>query len=155
MKSGLSVGELMTQNPISVPPTLSLQAAAKLMTQKRVGSLLVVEQDDLVGILVRADMIREVVAQAKNPSEMTVADIMTESVYTATPDIDVLEALEIMANKDIRTLPVTNSDELVGFITAKDILKINPELFELLSDNFVLREEERKLRHSPFEPRDV
>lgn len=152
MKSGLSVGELMTRSPITVPRTLSIQSAAKLMSDKNVGSLLVVENDELLGILVRADIIRNVVALAKNPAEIIVSDIMTDTVFTTTPDMDVLDALEIMADRDIRHLPVLHNDELAGFITAKDIVKVNPELFELLSDSIVLREEERKLKHSPFEP---
>jgi CBS domain-containing protein len=152
MKSGLEVGELMTRNPIVIPKTLTIQAAAKLMSEKKVGSLLVVEEEDLSGIIVRADIIREVVALAKNPAEVQVADIMTEAVFTTTPNVDILDALQLMADNDIRTLPVLKGDELVGFITAKDILKVNPELFELLSDNIVLREEERKLQYEPFEP---
>ena len=155
MKSGLCVGELMTRKPVVIPSNLSVQDAARIMSEKSLGSLLVAEKEDLLGILVRADIIREVVAKAKNPSEVLVRDVMTQEVLVISPDKDVLDALRFMAEHDIRTVPVLEGEELVGFITAKDILKVNPELFELLSDTFVLREEERKLTLSPFEPENL
>lgn len=155
MKSGLCVGELMTRDPICIPKTLGVQVAAKIMNDKSVGSLLVTDGDLLEGIIVRADILREVVAYSRDASELSVADIMTQDLLVATQEMDVLDALTLMADHDIRTLPVLEDEELVGFITAKDILKVNPELFELISETFVLREEERKLNASPFEPRDV
>lgn len=144
----------MTQNPVYIPPTLNIQHAAQVMRDKKLGSLLVYDTE-LRGIIVRADIIKTVVAEAKNPTETTVEEIMTEGLVTIHPDTDILDALELMGEHDIRTLPVMHKNELVGFITAKDILKINPELFELLADNIVLREEQRKTAKNPFEPRSV
>ncbi|MFT4250256.1 MAG: cyclic nucleotide-binding/CBS domain-containing protein [Candidatus Woesearchaeota archaeon] len=155
MKSGLCVGELMTHKPVSIPGSVSVQDAARIMSEKSVGSLLVVEENELLGILVRADIIREVVAYGKDASSVLVEDVMTQEVLVISPEKDVLDALRFMAEHDIRTLPVLQGEELVGFITAKDILKVNPELFELLSETYVLREEKRKLRLSPFEPENL
>lgn len=155
MQTGVAVAEIMTRKPVTIPPNLSVRTAAQLMKEKSVGSLLVEENHELLGILTKSDIIREVVAEAKDAQDIRADDIMTRAVITTRPDKDVFEALVLMKDNDVRHLPVLEKDALAGFVTIKDIIKINPALLEIIRDDINLREEERKLRAKPFEPREL
>lgn len=144
MKTGIQVAEAMTEVPVTVSPETSLAECAKVMANKHVGSLVIKEKDDFLGIVTEQDFVRK--AMAKNlPADLTkVKQIMRTTVITISPEKDIFEALELMGDQNIRHLPVVDGEKFIGFITGKDILKIQPELFEILADKIELREEERK-----------
>ncbi len=145
MKTGLSVADAMTKKPIQVPKNITVRECARIMRDKDIGSLLVVEEQDLLGIITEEDVVERVVAEGLDPETMCAEDIMTEELITAPPEKDIVDALALMRDHDLRHLPVLSEGQLVGFLTAKDILKIEPQLFEILLDSIDLREEERKL----------
>ncbi len=132
MKTGVSVVDAMTHSPVTVMPTKSLEFCAKLMKEKNIGSLIVEQDKKLLGIITEWDVVRKVVADGRDPKFMRAEDIMENKVVTIEPDKDVFEALVTMRNSDIRHLPVVNGSELLGFLTLKDVLKIQPELFDIL-----------------------
>ncbi|MEA3430372.1 MAG: CBS domain-containing protein [Nanoarchaeota archaeon] len=144
MKTGIQVAEAMTEIPVSVSPETSLAECAKVMANKHVGSLVIKENEKFIGIVTEQDFVRK--AMAKNlPADITtVKQIMKDTIFTISPEKDIFEALELMGEENIRHLPVTDGERFIGFITGKDILKIQPELFEILADKIELREEERK-----------
>ncbi|MBW3003980.1 CBS domain-containing protein [Candidatus Woesearchaeota archaeon] len=144
MKTGIQVAEAMTEVPVSVSPDTYLDECAKLMARMHVGSLIVKQGDDFLGIVTEQDFVRK--AMAKNlPADLTkVKQIMKSELITISPEKDIFEALELMGEENIRHLPVVDGKRFIGFITGKDILKIQPSLFEILADKIELREEERK-----------
>jgi CBS domain-containing protein len=146
LETGYKVGDCMTLHPIMVSCDMSISACAKLMKEKHVGSLLVENEKKLVGLLTEQDLVRNGLAEGKNP-ETTKADevmIKIEELVTISPEQDLFQALKVMRDYNIRHLPVMDGELLVGFLTSKDILKIQPQLFELLAEKIVLREENRK-----------
>ncbi|MBI4448613.1 CBS domain-containing protein [Candidatus Woesearchaeota archaeon] len=145
MKTGIKVVDAMTRLPISVAPGTTLQDCAHLMKEKKVGSLLVKEGDSLVGILTERDVVRKAVASGLDAAKTPAKDVMVEEVITTPPNADIFEAIHLMKDHDIRHLPVADGKKLVGFITIKDILKIQPQLFENLVDKMRIAEEERKM----------
>ncbi len=145
MKTGLLVGEVMTKKPVIVPPNLSVKECARIMSNYDIGSLIIASGKKLLGIITRADIISKVVSDAKDPNIVSVDKIMTCELLTITPDKDVGDAMKLLRKHDVRHLPVVDTDGLVGFLTVKDILKVQPQLFDLLVDNITLREERRKL----------
>ena len=145
MNTGIKVGDAMTLKPVGVAPEMHVAACAQLMKQYKVGSLVVSDGDKLIGILTENDMVRRCLAEGKNPLTMSAMDLCTENVVTVNPEEDIFDAIQIMIDYDIRHLPVTIEEKLVGFITVKDILKLEPALFDILSEKFELRESERKL----------
>jgi CBS domain-containing protein len=151
MKTGYKVHDVMTNVPVFVKPTTTLDICALEMKNNKVGTLLVKDKDDLVGILSERDIVRKIVANTKEyekkkkyPSNIAVSEIMTKDLITVDPKKDIFEALKIMKEFDIRHLPVIFEKKLVGILTMKDILKIEPQLFELLVEKIHLREESRK-----------
>ena len=134
----------MTEQPITVSPDLTLKESAQLMAKKHVGALIIREKRKVVGIMTEKDMVRQAVAKGKDPVKTKIKEIMNIQVNTIEPDKDIFEALKIMRDLNIRHLPVVQDKKMVGLLTLKDILKIEPELFDLLVEKFELREEERK-----------
>ncbi len=144
MKIGYKVGDAMTTKPSVVSPDTSVEEAAKIMAKEGIGSLVVCQNGELVGIITEKDFVERVVAKGLNVGDLKVKDIMTKKVYTASPDDDLIDAIRLMARMNVKRLPVVNEGKFVGFVTAKDILAIQPDLLELLTQRFKLRELERK-----------
>jgi signal-transduction protein with cAMP-binding, CBS, and nucleotidyltransferase domain len=143
MKTGYKVCDAMTEKPVTVSPDLSLQECAKIMSDRHVGAVLV-HNKELDGIITEQDIVRKSVINNDKPSVRKASDIMETVMHTIGPEKDIYDALVHMKEKNIRHLPVVSNREMVGLLTLKDILKIEPQLFDLLVEKFELREEERK-----------
>jgi CBS domain-containing protein/ribosomal protein S27AE len=145
MKIGIKVGDVMTRNFVSVKPDLSIAQCAKVMVKKRVGSVIVKHGDNLKGILTEGDIVRTV-AGKKNPAKIKVKDIMSKSPVTIGPSEDMYDALVKMRAKKIRWLPVTVKNSVIGLLTIKDILRIEPSLFDIVSEMNPIKEEIEKFK---------
>ncbi len=144
IKTGYTVGDAMTMNPITILANKTLRDAAKIMAKEHVGSLLVKENDSIIGILTEQDVVRKGVAGTGNTALKKVKEVMETNLTTTTPDEDIFEALRIMRDYNIRHLPVMHNGKFVGLVTLKDILKIEPDLYEIMVEKIQLRETERK-----------
>jgi CBS domain-containing protein len=117
-----TVREAMTPSPCTVTRSTPVVEAARRMSSEDVGSLPVVEGDDiLVGIVTDRDIALRVVAAGLDPSTMQVGEILSERPTTAFPDEPLSDALEMMAYRQVRRLPVTEDDRLVGMLTQADV----------------------------------
>ncbi|MFH0870185.1 MAG: CBS domain-containing protein [archaeon] len=144
MKTGYEVGNCMTIQPITISKDMTLAECARLMKDKHVGSLLVLEKGNLIGLVTEQDLVRKAMAENKDPTKTFVRDIMINELITIAPAEDIYEALKKMRDYNIRHLPVVERGKLAGFLTMKDILKIQPQLFDLIVERIELREEARK-----------
>jgi len=134
----------MTTEPVNIRESALIPDCASLMKEKHVGALLVVENKRLKGIITEQDIVRRVVAEGLNPKETIAKDILSSNIYSIPPGEDIFEALLIMKDENIRHVTVMEGDKLLGLLTGKDILKIEPQLFELLAEKIELREASRK-----------
>ena len=144
MKTGYTVGDAMTMNPITISTKKTLRDAARIMRDEHVGSLLVTEDKNIVGIVTERDIVKKAVAELGNPSQKKVKEVMATDLVTTTPEEDIFEAIRIMRDYNFRHLPVKHGGKIIGLITMKDILKIEPDLYEILVEKIKLRETERK-----------
>ena len=144
IKTGYTVGDAMTMNPITIPANKTLRDAAKIMSKEHIGSLLVTEEKNIIGIITERDIVKKAVALLGNPSLKKVKEVMATDLVTTTPDEDIFEAIRIMRDYNFRHLPVKHNGKIVGLVTLKDILKIEPDLYEIMVEKIQLREEERK-----------
>jgi len=142
MKSGFKVADAMTINPISIGPDTTLIECASIMSEKHVGAIVVKDWNSL-GILTEQDIVRKAVANGIDVNEK-VKKFSETKLYTISPSADIYDALIKMRDNNIRHLPVVENNEMVGLLTIKDILKIEPQLFDLIVEKFELREESRK-----------
>jgi CBS domain-containing protein len=134
------VKDAMTKRVIVIKPDLTVKEAAKIMTEHRVGSLVVMENDKLAGIITELDIIWKVVAGDLNPNETLVKDIMTKEVITIRSDQTLEDATHLMVEKKIKKLPVMEDDKLVGIITATDLISVQPKLIEALAKLMLFQE---------------
>ena len=145
MKIGVKVGDVMTRNFISVNPDMTVSECSKIMISNKVGSLIVKSDGRLDGIMTEGDVIKAI-AMKKDLSKVKAKDIMTTKVVTINPSADMYEALKKMRGKKIRWLPVTVKNKVIGMLTVKDILRIEPSLFDIVSEFTTIREETEKLK---------
>jgi len=148
MKTGFLVGDAMTKRPITIQSSLTVEECARIMADRHVGSLVVVDSGKASGIVTEQDFVRKVMARGKDAKKVHVADVMISDMLTIAPDVDIYDALVLMRDNNIRHLPVVHDGEMVGFLTLKDVLKVEPQLFEIMVDRFELREEGNKPVHS-------
>jgi len=144
MKTGYKVTVAMTKSPITTTPENVLSDCAKQMESKHVGGLLIIDNEKLKGVITEQDIVRKAIAKGKDPKNTKVRDVMETKVITISPDKDIYDALVMMRDNNIRHLPVLHKNEMLGLLTIKDILKIEPQLFDLIAEKFELREERRK-----------
>jgi CBS domain-containing protein len=133
IKSRILVKDVMTRNIISISPKSSITEAAKIMSEKDIGGVLVIDENKPIGMLTERDIVRRVVAQGLNPLNTKVEEAMSTPLFFIDANAEVSEAARIMATENIRRLPVMDNGKLVGILTTYDILTIAPELFDALS----------------------
>ncbi len=144
MKTGYKVCDAMTLEPITVGLNATLKACAQKMINEDIGSLLIVDKSKLKGIVTQTDFVRFGVEE-RDFSKTPIKEVMQKDVVTITPEKDVTDALELMKKYNIKHLPVVEDERVLGFLTLKDILRIEPDLFDLLIEKIEIREASRKL----------
>jgi CBS domain-containing protein len=121
---GQIIKDVMTSNPCSIDAEKSVAYAAKMMREEDVGLAPIVEGDKLIGMLTDRDIAIRVVAEGRNPEQVKVADVASKQVVTVDPQQDLDEALRIMAEHQVRRLPVVEEDgKLVGVVAQADIAR--------------------------------
>lgn len=133
----MKVRDLMSQKVKWVEPNQSLEEVAKILASSDIGSVPVCQGQNVVGIITDRDILVRAIAKGMDPKMTKVNEVMTPSVLTVSPDTDIHQASDIMAEKQIRRLPVVENNQLVGFLAIGDIavetIHVN-EAGEALSD---------------------
>jgi len=119
----ISVKELMIKNVISVESSDSLQNVAKKLYLKRVGSAIVMENDKPVGIITNRDIVN-CIGSFDMSLESPASKIMSSPLIYVHPDESIIEVAEIMTSKNIRKIPVIVNNEVLGIISASDLVVI-------------------------------
>ncbi|MDA8085459.1 MAG: CBS domain-containing protein [Nitrospiraceae bacterium] len=117
----MTVRQYMNKNVISLPTSSTLLEAARLMKDKKVGSIIIEENLKVKGILTDRDIAFAVAAGGKDPSSTLVSDIMVQDPITVDADADLDSALRIMNRASVRRLPVLENGKLSGVISSADI----------------------------------
>lgn len=107
----------------SVTPDSNVFDALKLMADKNIGALLVLENDELVGIMSERDYARKVVLVGKSSKDCSVRDIMTAKVVFLRSDQTAQDCMALMTDKRFRHMPVFDDDKLMGIISIGDLVK--------------------------------
>ena len=106
----------------TIHPDATVLDALRLMADKDVGALLVVEGERLIGIISERDYARKVILMGKASKDTPVSEIMTTKLYTVHPDQTVEECMTLMSNHRIRHLPVMDGHEIFGVISLGDVV---------------------------------
>jgi len=108
---------------ISISPDASVFDAIKLMADKSIGSLLVMGDEKLLGIVTERDYARKVIVKGRSSRETRVEEIMTAEVMTTASDDRIDQCMELMTNRKIRHLPVVEDDQVIGMISIGDLVQ--------------------------------
>ncbi len=123
MKKVIDILEVKGHDLWSIKPSDSVFDAMKLMAEKGIGALLVMEGEKLVGIISERDYARKVILQGRASRTTEVREIMTSRVVYAEPHQAVEESMAIMTDKRIRHLPVMEGGRVIGIISIGDLVK--------------------------------
>ena len=119
----ITIADVMTKSVISVDASLTVNEAAKMMEDTKVGAVVVMENNTPVGIVTDRDFAIRVVAQAHNITT-PVKQIMSSPLFSINSDESVRTAADLMHDRGIRKLPVVDNEKIIGIITATDIVNL-------------------------------
>ena len=116
----LKIREIMSRDVRTISSDATIKDAANIMNTMDIGSVPVLEDNKLVGIITDRDIVLRSVAQGQD-SNQKISNVMTRDIETVCSDTEVHEAADIMSKKQIRRLPVVDGDSLVGIIAIGDL----------------------------------
>ena len=135
MKTVQQLLESKRYSLVSVTPSTTVFDALKVMAEKEIGAVIVIDNGHLAGIFSERDYARKVVLQGKASKDTPVGEIMTERVVCVRPDQTIEDCMGLMTDKRIRHLPVLEHKKVIGVISIGDVVK------EMLSEKeFVIKQ---------------
>lgn len=108
---------------VSVAPATLVAEALRIMAEKNIGSVVVMENDQYLGIMTERDYSRKVILKGKNSSDTKVAEIMSDDLPSVKPSDSIDHCMELMTNQNIRYMPVFENNKLSGIISMSDVVK--------------------------------
>ena len=130
----IKVKSIMKTRVITVDSGVNISDAAKIMTNNRVGSLIIMKDRKPVGILTDDDIVG-IVARGRNPKSVRIKDLpLRKKFVTATPEEGVTEVSKKMIKNGIKRVPVIRDGKLMGIVSDKELLLVSPELLDILSE---------------------
>ena len=153
MERSIPVKDAMTVNVETASPSATVMEVADKMVERGVGSVIIVENSEPIGIICERDLLERVISSDMKPSEVKAEDIMVEPLITADPEMDMLDAMRKMIKNNIGHLPVVQGDELVGIVTVQDALEVTPQILEVIPERAEIEEapQEREISESVCE----
>jgi CBS domain-containing protein len=136
MKIGYAVGSIMTKDIVSVEADAPLARAIKTMVEKNIGSVVVIRDDSMIGIVTERDILKKLVLN-HDSMDLKVGDVMSSPLLTIDSHAALGEAADLMAEKNVRRLLVTENGRIRGIITERDIMRATLDVFKKLSDAWV------------------
>ncbi|MBC7765031.1 MAG: CBS domain-containing protein [Hyphomonadaceae bacterium] len=121
----MKIKDVMTDQVIFVNPDTNVEQVAQLMQKYNVGSIPVCNADGVMGIVTDRDIVIRNVAHGTDPKTLKASDVMSTQVVTVSPSTDVRAVSKIMAEKQVRRLPVVDNNRIVGMVALGDLADSN------------------------------
>jgi len=134
VRTRILVREVMNSPVITVSPVTSVKIIAKKMRDHKIGSTIVTQGSEPLGIVTDRDIVVKTVVRNALPSKIRAKDIMSSPLTMIEGDRDIVDAARLMRSHGVKRLGVTYKNELVGIVTGSDLTAVTPELFELISE---------------------
>jgi CBS domain-containing protein len=118
----MKVREIMTRNVVCVSLNSTAAEAAKKMKESNVGTVMVIEEDKVKGLITDRAIVTKVIAESRDPNTVKVADIMSKDLITCKEENDIIDVIKTIGENRIRRIPVINErQELVGVVSIADL----------------------------------
>ncbi len=138
----MQVKDAMNPKVVIATKEISIKEAARIMTKFKIGSLVILEKEKIVGVITESDIIRKIVATGLEPSTTLVEETMTKDVVTVDAEKDLEEACQMMVDHKIKRLPVLDGGKLVGILTTTDVIAVEPKMIEALAKVMLFSEKQ-------------
>ena len=109
--------------PVTVSPETTVMDALEIMAKKNIGSVVVMQQNDYLGIMTERDYSRKVILEGRNSTTTKVSEIMSTDLPLVSPSDSIEHCMELMTAKNIRYMPVFDDKTLIGIISMSDVVK--------------------------------
>ncbi len=117
------VHQLMSKNVVTADEQKSVYDIAKMMSEKDIGTIVIVRDEEPIGIVTERDLVKRICAKDLNASKVMIREIMSSPLITVQPNTPIELAASLMVENKIRRLPVVKDNKLVGIVTSADIIK--------------------------------
>jgi len=135
IETGVKISEVMSKQVITAKETDTIQDLAKLMKDKSIGSIVIVDsKGNPTGIVTDRDVVTRIVAKNLLPSKLKSKDIMSTPLTTVDPNMDVGDAVRMMNERRIRRLLIMDEGKIAGIVTDRSIFSIMPELMDIVAE---------------------
>jgi CBS domain-containing protein len=128
----LKVEDVMVKEVITIDENSTVKEAADIMNKFEIGCLIAVRKGKAMGIITERDLLKRVVAEAKDATRTKVKNIMTSPLVVVEPGMDLGEAVRLMFQMKIKKLPVVDGKKLVGLVSLTDIARFQPQMINIL-----------------------
>jgi CBS domain-containing protein len=128
----LRVDDVMVKEVITINEDSTVKEAAEVMNKFEIGCLIAVEKGKAMGIITERDLLKRVVAKAKDATKTKVKEIMTSPLVVVEPNMDLEEAVKMMFQMKIKKLAVVEERKLVGLVSLTDIARFQPQMIKIL-----------------------
>ena len=128
----LKVEDVMVKEVVTIDDAVTVKEAADVMNKFEIGCLIAVRKGKAMGILTERDILKRIVAGAKDAAKTKVKDVMTSPLVVAEPSMDLAEAVKLMFQMKIKKLPVVDGKRLVGLVSLTDIARFQPQVIAIL-----------------------
>lgn len=118
-----SVKEIMNPNVVSLPSSASVKEAAELMSSQKIGSIVIIDDNIPIGIITERDFVTKIMLKPYS-GDSKVAEVMSSPVIHVSSDQSVADVIDIMANKEIRKVPVIDDGKVIGIVTGTEFLRL-------------------------------
>lgn len=132
------VRSIMRGKVITVDFSMSISGAARVMSNNRIGSVVIAKDGEPAGIMTREDIVKAA-AHGKDLKNTKVSELKRKKFITASPDDDLKTVVQIMVENGVSRVPVIDKGKLVGILTEKEILVADPKMADLLAEKMKYR----------------
>lgn len=128
----LKISDVMIKDVITIDENATVKEAAEIMNKFEIGCLIAVRKGKAMGIITERDLLKRVVAEARDANKTKVKEIMSSPLVVVEPNMDLEEAARLMFQMKIKKLPVVEGKRLVGLVSLTDIARFQPQMIKIL-----------------------
>ncbi|RLI16456.1 hypothetical protein DRO44_05215 [Candidatus Bathyarchaeota archaeon] len=128
----LKVEDVMIKEVITIDENASVKEAAEVMNKFEIGCLIAIREGKAIGIITERDLLKRVVAEARDTTKTKVKDVMSSPLVVVEPNMNLEEAVKLMFQMKIKKLPVVEGKRLVGLVSLTDIARFQPQMIKIL-----------------------
>jgi CBS domain-containing protein len=128
----LKVEDVMVRDVVTIDENSTVREAADVMNKFEIGCLIAVKKGKAVGIITERDLLKRVVAEARDVNKTKVKAVMSSPLVVVEPSMDLEEAVKLMFQMKIKKLPVVEEKRLVGLVSLTDIARFQPQMIKIL-----------------------